>query len=344
MIVGSIWDPDLEKLFNNSFGKKINSCDVLSSHGSDRIILRLKSDTGDSVIGVINKHINENLAFLGFTRHFLEYKLNVPAIYGVSDDNECYLIEDLGDKTLFHYVEEANNPWINNEITNLYYRVVNELPRFQIQAGKNADFSLCYQYGEFGQHNIEHDLKYFRDMFMNKFFPEYDKSKFEYDFHDLKSTILSQPAEFFLYRDFQSRNIMIKNEDLYFIDYQSGRKGALHYDIASLLYDAKADIPQSFREELLDEYVKSINNHISVNADEFKSAFWYFAIVRILQALGAYGFLGIVKKKPKFLESIPYALKNLSFILNEKIEHKHLIYLREISRKLKYDSTLHTRS
>ncbi len=341
MIVGSIWDPDLEQLFYNKFGKKIYSCDLLSSHGSDRIILRLKTHNLDSAIGIINKHINENLAFLGFTKHFLEHNLNVPALFGVSDDKECYLIEDLGDDTLFRHLEKNREPWKDNIIINRYYQAVNELPRFQIQAGRNADFSLCYQFGEFGKHNIEYDLKYFHDMFLNKFFTEFDKSKFEYDLYDLKSIILSEPCEYFLYRDFQSRNIMIKNDELYFIDYQSGRKGALHYDIASLLYDAKADIPQNLREELLDEYVSAVNKYTNVDIEEFKAKFWYFAIVRILQALGAYSFLGIVKKKPKFLESIPYALKNLNFILNERIDSKHLVYLRELTRIIKYDETLY---
>jgi aminoglycoside/choline kinase family phosphotransferase len=150
----------------------------------------------------------------------------------------------------------------------------------------------------------------------------------------LKQKLLELDRQYFLYRDFQSRNIMIKNNALYFIDFQSGRRGALLYDLASLLYDAKADVPQKIREQLLEYYLKEVSSHVKIDTEKYRQYFWYFAVIRILQALGAYGFVGIVKGRSKFLESIPYALKNINFILNQRLQHSELGYLKNIFTEL----------
>jgi aminoglycoside/choline kinase family phosphotransferase len=339
LIKGSIWNRDLEKLFRKKFKEEIHDCDVLSSHGSDRIIIRIKSQGKQSAIGIINKNMRENRAFLEFSRHFLEHGINVPETFGISEDSTCYLIEDLGDLTLYDHLKQNHKKGgktsLNKDLMKLYERSIEELQKFQIEAGKNIDYGFCYQYDEFGEDNIEFDLKNFRERFLKSFYSNHlDISGLERDLNDLKSVLLEVPRTYFLYRDFQSRNIMIKNGELYFIDFQSGRKGALQYDLASLLYDAKADIPQNDRESLMDHYVKNAEQKYNIDITQFKKYFWYFAIIRILQAMGAYGYLGITKGKKKFLESIPYAVRNINNILNEKIGNNSLTYLRQIFSEL----------
>lgn len=310
------------------FGKKIIQYQPVSSHGSDRIIIRLVSEDGTSSIGIISDHTEENKAFISFGRHFRSEGLNVPEIYTVSPDGKTYITEDLGDKTLFTI---RNEEGFSPHIVHLYEKVFSQLPKFQITAGKGIDYDLCYQFDTFGEDNIDFDLNYFRERFLKVFYSSaIDDTQLMGCLYFLKHKILELPAEYFLYRDFQSRNIMIKDGKPYFIDFQSGRKGAMLYDAASMLYDAKADIPQELREKLLDHYLKQVTSFIKIDEIRYKEYFWYFAIIRILQAMGAYGYLGIVKNKPRFLESIPYALKNIQFIINNRADTGKLKYLSVI--------------
>jgi aminoglycoside/choline kinase family phosphotransferase len=332
MIKGSLWNIDLENIFRNNFGSDIARCDILSSHGSDRIILRLFNSNKNTAIGIINKDLKENKAFIEFSRHFRKFNLNVPMIFGVSDDMKCYVIEDLGDTTLFARIGGGNGSF-SQDLKTLYKEALQELTKFQIQAGPGIDYSLCTQFHEFGEDNISYDLKYFKESFLDNYHKDYSVEKLNSDFAVLRSKLLECPRDYFLYRDFQSRNIMLKDNMLYFIDYQSGRKGALQYDVASLLYDARADLPQQLREELIKYYISEAKKQARISEDEFVYYFWYFAIIRILQALGAYGFLGLTRGKKKFLDSIPYALKNMKFILNNRIENGQLNYLKHIFDK-----------
>jgi len=325
----------LQQLYKNHFGSDIKNSQPLTAHGSDRIIIRLHNETGSSCIGIINSHIAENKAFISFAKHFRSAGLNIPEIYNVSDDTSCYLMEDLGDTTLL--IELGKNPdkSFSENGTELYKKVINILPEFQINAGKGIDYSLCYQFREFGEKNIDYDVNYFMNNFLSNFYKgKINGALFTDDIEQIKNIILQMRRDFFLYRDFQSRNIMLKDEKMYFIDFQSGRKGPLLYDLASLLYDARAKIPQNERELLIDYYLDVLDNYIKTDKNEMKENFWYFAVIRILQAMGAYGFLGIVKGKSKFLESVPYALENINFILNNRIDNSKLSYLRGIFNEL----------
>jgi aminoglycoside/choline kinase family phosphotransferase len=246
-------------------------------------------------------------------------------------------MEDLGDETLLERIKSAKS--FGKPETALYKKVLDTLPLFQIKAGKDIDYSLCYQFGEFAEENINYDINYFVERFLKVFYKNpVDENLLNKDFDFLKSKLTELPRDYFLYRDFQSRNIMIKNNELYFIDFQSGRRGALVYDLASLLYDAKADIPQQTREELIDYYFDVIKKYTELD-NNYKNYFWYFAVIRILQAMGAYGFLGIVKGKKKFLESIPLAIRNINFILQSKTDKDRLKYLRKIFRELASSNT-----
>jgi aminoglycoside/choline kinase family phosphotransferase len=328
----------LGKLFKDTFNSEVTSSESLYPHGSDRKIIRLRSSEAPSVVGIYNENILENLAFLSFSKHFKSSGLNIPQIFSVSPDNTSYLMEDLGDITLFKKICD-DKVRFSNENVGLYKKAIENLVEFQTTAGKGIDYSLCYQFDKFGEDNIRFDLNYFKQRFLGSFYnKELDNEKLENDLTFLTKKLLEQPRNYFLYRDFQSRNIMLHKNDLYFIDYQSGRKGALQYDIASLLYDARADVPQELREELLDFYIAAVKKNVKIDSKSFKQYFWYFAMIRILQALGAYGYVGITKGRKDFLQSIPYALKNINFILNNKIEKGKLEYLRNILSEINYET------
>lgn len=314
-------------------GSEIEKYERLLSHGSDRLIVRLISSDKTKSIGIVNRHTEENRAFISFAGHFKKNSLNIPEIYIVSPSEDSYILEDLGDETLLDRISDGKE--FGSSKTGLYKTVIEELPKFQIRAGKNIDYSFCYQFNEFGEENITFDLDYFRQRFLKNFYNDNpDETSLGFDLNYIKNKILELPRDYFLYRDFQSRNIMLRSDTPCFIDFQSGRKGALLYDIASLLYDAKADIPQNTREELLEHFLLVLKDYNIKDTESLRHHFWYFALVRILQAMGAYGYLGIVKGKRRFLESIPYALKNINFILQNRVEGKELSYLKKIFSEL----------
>lgn len=328
----------LGKLYKETFNNEVVSFESLYPHGSDRKIIRLKGSNESSVVGIYNENIPENLAFLSFSKHFKSSGLNIPEIFCESADKSSYLMEDLGDTTLFKKICE-DKVRFSSENVELYKRAIENLVEFQTLAGKDIDYSLCYQYDEFGEGNIRFDLNYFKQRFLDNFYrKEIDSEKLENDLAYITKKLLELPRNYFLYRDFQSRNIMFHKNDLYFIDYQSGRKGALQYDIASLLYDARADIPLELREELLDFYIRTAEKNVKLDSNSFKQYFWYFAMIRILQALGAYGYVGITKGRKDFLQSIPYALKNAGFVLNNRIEKGKLEYLKNILSEINYET------
>lgn len=327
----------IKSQFKDHFKRDVSFYEPLSSHGSDRRIIRLKANDGLSAIGIVHNNSAENKAFILFSKHFRKSGLRVPHIYSVSDDLKYYLMEDLGDITFAKLLTHRKSVDLESEHIELYKKSIDELLKFQIEAGRSVDYNLCYQFNEFGEKNIDFDLNYFKERFLKNFYTSFDETRLNTGLNCIKEKVLTVSADYFLYRDFQSRNIMLKDKELYFIDYQSGRKGPLQYDIASLLYDAKADIPQQVREELLDYYLEKAAKYVQIKRAEFINTFWYFALVRILQAMGAYGFLGVVKGKERFLESIPYAVKNVNLLLNEKINKDELGYLRIIFEELKYD-------
>lgn len=330
---GKLHLPPLESLCRRHYKLSHFAPTPLSAHGSDRKILRIQLEN-DSIIGISNSNLDENRAFLSFTENFHKHKLNVPRIFAVSDDLSCYLMEDLGDTTLFEFINNNRDHEFSNCIP-YYKKAIHELIKFQVSAGKTIDTSLCYQFAEFGEENIDYDLNYFHERFLKGVYKsDYDGTELGNDFNELKSVLLEIPRDYFLYRDFQSRNIMLKNDDMYFIDYQSGRKGALQYDLASLLFDAKADVPNEAREMLLNHYIEELEKLVSFDKQKFRHYFWYFVIIRILQAMGAYGFLSAVKGKKLFLESVPYALKNINIVLNNKIDSNKLKYLRNLFNRI----------
>lgn len=197
-----------------------------------------------------------------------------------------------------------------------YRKTVAALPRFQVEAGRDLNYKVCYPRGSFDRQSIFWDLNYFKYYFLRLAGIPFNEQALEDDFDSLTNFLLSANCDYFLYRDFQSRNIMLKGGQPFFLDYQGGRKGALQYDIASLLYDAKADLPPELRQQLLDLYIDQLGGFIDVSREAFLHHYYAYVYVRIVQALGAYGFRGFYERKAHFLQSVPYALKNLRWLLH----------------------------
>ncbi len=211
--------------------------------GSGRNIIRLSTGR-ESAIGILYNEREENVAFLEFSRHFRRHGLPVPEIYGEDFSEGAYLEEDLGDTTLFEFLaKNRRGENIAPPAIEAYRKVVAVLPRFQIEAGRDLNYKVCYPRSSFDQQSIAWDLNYFKYYFLRLAGIPFNEQALEDDFASLTNFLLSAPSDYFLYRDFQSRNIMLRDGQPFFLDYQGGRKGALQYDIASLLYDAKADLP-----------------------------------------------------------------------------------------------------
>jgi hypothetical protein len=194
--------------------------------------------------------------------------------------------------------------------------VAEVLPRFQVEAGRDLNYKVCYPRSSFDRQSIAWDLNYFKYYFLRLAGIPFNEQALEKDFGRLTKFLLTADHDYFLYRDFQSRNVMLQDEQPFFLDYQGGRKGALQYDIASLLYDAKADLPPELRQHLLDHYLEALSAFVNLKRDAFMQHYHAYVYVRIMQAMGAYGFRGFYERKPHFLQSVPYALKNIRWLLH----------------------------
>jgi len=320
----------ISDLFTRWSGETPGEIITLPPSGSDRKYFRIQYTKG-TVIGAYNPIEQENTAFLSFTHHFREKGLNVPAILAEDTENFVYLQEDLGDTTLFSLLPHTRDQVLfGREITLLYQNILDQLPLFQIHGAQGLDFSVCFPRHAFDRNSMMWDLNYFKYYFLKLAGILYDEQKLEDDFQTFCDYLLEADSNYFLYRDFQSRNIMIRNNQPWFIDYQGGRKGALQYDIASLLYDAKANIHPQQREELLDYYIGSVKKHIQIDEQKFKDHFYGFVLIRIMQAMGAYGFRGFYEKKALFLQSIFYAKRNLLWLLENNKVPQSTPYLRHV--------------
>ncbi len=306
----------LKQLYERHFQRPPEQVKPLQGQlgGSGRAIFRLSSP-GASAIGIVYPVREENVAFLEFSKHFRRHGLPVPAIYAEDLAHGAYIEEDLGDTTLYDFLaRHRSGEAIAPEAVEAYRKVVAVLPHFQVEAGRDLNYKVCYPRASFDRQSISWDLNYFKYYFLRLAGIPFSEQALENDFARLTKFLLTAPHDFFLYRDFQSRNVMLCNGDPYFLDYQGGRKGALQYDIASLLFDGKADLPPALRQELLDHYLDRLETYIPVDRAAFMEHYYAFVYIRIMQALGAYGFRGFYERKGHFLQSVPYALKNLRWL------------------------------
>ena len=287
----------------------------LPQSGSSRQYFRIFAEK-ETIIGVYNNDVKENKAFISFTNFFISQNINVPKLLKIHQTQQYYILEDLGDETLFSFltlnrVQEKLAP----TVISYYKKVLKQLPLLQLSAKNGIDFSVSSPRLAFDTQSMLWDLNYFKYYFLKLVNIPFDEQLLEDDFQCFINFLGEADHDYFMFRDFQSRNIMLHNGEPYFIDYQGGRKGALQYDVASLLYDGKADLPPALREELLHYYLEELFIHINIRKEDFCKYYYGYVLIRILQALGTYGFRGYYEKKSHFLLSIPFAIKNLKELL-----------------------------
>ena len=312
-------------------GKTPISCVPLAQSGSHRRYYRFTFADDSTLIGVYNEDIAENKAFFEYTRFFGEQLLNVPTLLTVHEDQQHYLLNDLGKQTLYDLLcENRKDNDDFQEVMDYYKKVVAMLPQFQMTAKKGLDMSVAYPRAAFDRQSMQWDLNYFKYYYLKMVNISFNEQLLEDDYQKFMDYLLDADDDYFLYRDFQSRNIMVYQNDVWFIDYQGGRKGALQYDIASLLYDAKADLSPETREELLDCYLDSLSNYIAVDREQFRASFNAFSLIRIMQAMGAYGYRGYFERKLHFLQSVPYAIRNMRYLLQHNALPANLPELRHV--------------
>jgi aminoglycoside/choline kinase family phosphotransferase len=307
------------------------SIDVLPQSGSERRYFRLYDDNKNSVIGTYGANVKENETFFYFSRHFKQKDLAIPQILAVSNDKEYYLQEDFGNISLLNKLESGG---FTESVYNLFKKSLQELARLQVHGDTDLDYDQCLTNKEFGKQAIMADLLYFKYYFLDALRKPYDKQKLIDDFEALSNYLTHTEYKYFMFRDFQSRNIMVKEDgSVHFIDYQGGMKGAPQYDVASVIWQARANLPDDWKYDLLEDYIDAFENTIgqSVNRNIFQNQYNGYVLIRLLQVLGAYGFRGLFERKAQFLTSIPLALKNL----REFFEHQSLgIVLPEFTRVL----------
>jgi aminoglycoside/choline kinase family phosphotransferase len=323
----------LSSLFENYTSEKLLSSEELSASGSNRRYFRMKGSTV-TVIGVEGTSIEENVAFIQMAKHFASKGLAVPAVLAQSDDCNYYIQEDLGNVLLFDAIAEGRKTGVFCEAEKaLLRKTMQLLPSIQVLGAKDFDFSVCYPQPEFNERSILWDLNYFKYCFLKATGLEFQENRLEDDFLAFSDILLRLPTHTFMYRDFQSRNVMIKDGEPYFIDFQGGRKGPLYYDVASFLWQAKAQYNAELREELLVCYLEALQKLVPIDETDFRIQLKHYVLFRTLQVLGAYGYRGYFEKKPHFLQSIPYAIENLREILKDTFtEYPYLMkVLREMT-------------
>lgn len=322
----------LKQLYRRHTGVDASDISILPSSGSNRRYYRLTGPAG-SFIGVVGTSLPENEAFIYMAAHFAEKDLPVPRVLEVSDSGMEYLQTDLGDTLLFNEIERGRaTRCFSTHERELLSMTMRLLPQVQFRGAQDFDFDKCYPKVDFDRRSIMWDLNYFKYCFLKATGMDFSESRLQDDFDAMAAKLMENDTDTFMYRDFQSRNIMIRDGKPWLIDFQGGRKGPFYYDVASFLWQAKANLPDALRMELLQIYFGAVQKYYPIEWDEFYSRLRHFVLFRTLQVLGAYGFRGYFEKKPHFMQSVPYALANLRELLRTPMPEYP--YLNEMLTKL----------
>lgn len=323
----------LKKLYRNTTGTSPVDISEIKQSGSNRRYYRL-SDGDVSLIGCYNRNVKENESFFHLTEVFNRKELPVPQVFEIDDSREYYVQSDLGDDQLYNLVVTRKDEDLNVDLKRIYQKVLSRLIDFQAIGFEQIDLSKLYPIQVFNKESIGWDLEYFKYYFLKLHDIEFSDSALHRDFDTLIDHILNDSSNYFMYRDFQSRNIFLKDGAPYFIDYQGGRKGPLGYDVASLLYQAKARLTEHDREELLSYYIKSLQQKVDIEESCFLNYYYPIALLRVLQTLGAYGYRGVYQKKSHFLQSIFLALQNLKSLMPKLVALDFVPELKRCLQKL----------
>jgi len=308
----------VSQLYKSWAGKEPAQVDVLPQSGSDRRYFRLHNEEGKTFIATHGLNVPENEAFIYFADHFRKKRLQVPEIFAVSYDKTIYLQEDFGNISLLNILEQKG---FTPEVYTIFKESLNQLARLQVIGDEELNYKKCLTNEEFGKQAIMADLLYFKYYFLDALQRPYDKQKLIDDFEALSNYLTHTEYKYFMFRDFQSRNILVtSDEQVHFIDFQGGMKGAPQYDVASMIWQARANLPDDWKENLLEDYIDSFESIIenTIDRDVFRSQFNGYVLIRLLQVLGAYGFRGLFERKAQFLTSIPLALKNLKWFFENQ--------------------------
>ena len=307
---------DIEKLFKQYSNAVITGIEKIPQSGSDRVYFRISCPPG-SYIATYSKNIKENITFINFSRHFKNCGCPVPEIYTVNEEQTIYIQEDFGDTALLNELEQQGHC---ENVYALFQKSLRALAYLQINGEKGFNYDWCITSREFGKQAIMSDLLYFKYYFLDTLKIPYDKEKLIDDFEALSTYLSHVDHKYFMFRDFQSRNVMVKDGEVHFIDFQGGMKGALQYDVASLLWQAKAELSDEWKNNLLHYYISCVEEILEkpIDRNRFESQYNGYVLIRLLQVLGAYGFRGLFERKAHFLTSIPTALKNLKWFSDNK--------------------------
>ena len=316
----------LKDLFESYTGQKVTDTEEINSSGSNRRYFRLKGGN-ISVIGVVGTNVEENNAFVKLARHFIEKGIRVPKVLSVSEDGMRYIQEDLGDDQLYKLVSHGRESGEYSSYESmLLCRTLETLPKIQFKGAQGLDWSICYPEPAFNERMVMFDLNYFKYCFLKATGLEFNETRLQDDLEKLKEDLLKDEGyETFMYRDFQARNVMVKDGEPYFIDFQGGRRGPIYYDVASFIWQARSRYPENLRKEMVQTYLTALKGYTQVDETVFHERLRLFVLFRTLQVLGAYGFRGYFEKKPHFLASVPYALSNLRKLLQKPfVEYPYL--------------------
>lgn len=323
----------LQQLFRQYTGREAESYQQLTADGSPRRYYRFIAD-GLSLIGAVGTSPEENEAFVAIARQMRSQGLPVPEVYAISDDRMHYLQEDLGDTSLFSLLMESlsQGSYAEKDLE-LLRSAIRLLPDVQWQTAQGFDFTQCHPSPELNQRGVQWDLHYFKYCFLKATRMEFDEEQLEDDFDHLAQILLQNSDQVFMYRDFQSRNVMIRDGKPWFIDFQGGRRGPIEYDLVSFLWQARARFTPEMRRELISEYIRSAQRYRSFDEEKFLQRLQYFVLFRTLQVLGAYGYRGYFEHKAHFVQSIPMAIDNLRTLLREN-DFADLPYLGTLLREM----------
>lgn len=306
----------LIELFSEYFGTEPSEVTPIKGSASNRQYFRLKSGE-HSCVGVVGTDADENKAFVILARHFKDAGMPVPELYMVSEDGMAYIQEDLGSTILYDMVSDAAKSGASADVEGLLCRTVAQLPKFQFEGGRGADWSVCYPEPSFSRRMVMFDLNYFKYCFLKPSGLEFNEVRLQDDFDKLADDLLGGPdvqeymEDTFMYRDFQSRNVMVHDGQPYFIDFQGGRRGPIYYDLASFVWQPRAGFSDDLREKLVNAYVEAVSEYMQIDRALFDSKLGLFVLFRLLQLLGAYGFRGLVENKAAFMVTIPLAMNLL---------------------------------
>lgn len=291
--------------------------EIIAQAGGNRQYFRLFWGENERCIATYNpNHLSENEAFIYFTTQFQSLDLPVPALLFVCEKRDLYFQSDEGNEALYDVLQREKH---SENVYNLYQKSLTALAKLQIKGHEKIDYTHCLTTSHFDKNAILYDLHYFFFYFVHALPVHFHRSSLFQDFEALATFLTKEENQFFMFRDFQSRNILVKENEVYFIDYQGGMKGALQYDVVSLLWQAKAALPQKWKDDLLDFYIKEANKYLEkpLDAKDFQEKYKAFTLIRMLQTLGSYGFRGLFERRPYFLSAIPFALKQLKDFLQQ---------------------------